>query len=110
LQHAVTAALQDLSSSSDADFVSKALALSKMAAAGGYSTAPSTSGNSGFIASGSGSRNSKLQSGNLEGADLFELAAGAGQHSVHDLSADAALASLEELAAAMNGILDDRSC
>jgi hypothetical protein len=57
----------------------------------------------------------KLASINLEGADLFELAAGAGEQqqrgstSQHDLPAgSAALESLEELAAAMHGILADR--
>lgn len=149
LQHAVTAALQELSSSSDAEFVSKALALSKMAAAGGFSTASvELSNHSALIAAGGksgklqglselpassallaaaavGRRSSgKLASINLEGADLFELAAGAGaegqqqlqqqlqQHSSssqHDLPAgSAALESLEELAAAMHGILADR--
>lgn len=133
LQHAVTAALQELSSSSDAEFVSKALALSKMAAAGGFSTSSAELPNhSALIAAGgksgklhslselpassallaAGRRSSgKLASITLEGADLFELAAGAGQRnsSQHDLPAgSAALESLEELAAAMNGILADR--
>ncbi len=112
LQHEVASALQELtSSSSDAEFVNKALALSKAAAA----AAPcSTSGSGGFIAAGRGS--SKLASVNLEGADLFELAAAAtgpdGQltsTAQHGMSAGSeALESLEELAAAMNGILADR--
>lgn len=125
LQHAVSAALQELRSSSDADFVSQALALSKMAAsaAGGYSTAAnpcstSGTGSGGFIAAGkvsSTSRDSQLASVNLEGPDLFELAAAAAGPEGHQLSiaagmsaGSAALESLEQLAAAMNGILDDR--
>lgn len=134
LQHAVTAALQELSSSSDAEFVSKALALSRMAAAGGFSTSSvelpnhsaliAAGGKSGKLQSlselpassallaAAGRRSSgKLASITLEGADLFELAAGAGQRnsSQHDLPASsAALESLEELAAAMNGILAHR--
>jgi len=105
LQNAVTAALHELSSSSDADFVSKALALSKVAAAGGY--AENVNGG-GFIAAGRAS--GKLQSATIEGADLFELAAGAARDGgrSHEVSHTAALESLEELAAAMNGILEDR--
>lgn len=120
LQHAVTAALQELSSASDADFVAKALALSKMAAAGGYSSSgtaaataaaanSSSNTSSSFIAAGKGS--SKLHSLTMEGADLFELAAGAGaggQQQQRGSGHDAALESLEELAAAMTGILGDR--
>jgi hypothetical protein len=121
----VSAALQELRSSSDSDFVSQALALSKMAAsaAGGYSTAAnpcstSGTGSGGFIAAGkvsSASRDSQLASVNLEGPDLFELAAAAAGPEGHPLSSvagmsagSAALESLEELAAAMNGILADR--
>lgn len=105
LQHAVAAALQELTSSSDADFVSKALALSKMAAAGGYAEGL----HSGLISAGINSNTNKLgASATLEGADLFELAAGAaggGDRSrtqQDHLPHAAAMDSLEELAAAMN--------